>query len=108
MKTTKAAEIDNLIRKFRFRLNTCITRQLSQGYPAPKALTSITDAWIKENKYLLLKIPSAQSELDFNFLINPNHPDHSLLKIIKIITPQKFDKRLKGENPNQGSGRQTR
>ncbi len=65
------------------------------NYPAPKELPTITEAWIKENKYLLLKVPSAQSELDFNYLVNPAHPDHSRLKILKIITPQKFDKRLK-------------
>jgi RES domain-containing protein len=74
-------------------------------YPAPKELPAITEAWIKENKYLLLKVPSAQSEFDFNYLVNPNHPDHNRLKIIQIITPQKFDKRLKGETRKTGKAK---
>ena len=66
-----------------------------ENYPAPKELVAITNDWIQENKYLVLKVPSAQSEFDFNYLINPNHPDHRRLKILQVITPQKFDVRLK-------------
>lgn len=64
-------------------------------YPAPTDLTVLTAEWIKENRYLVMRVPSAQSELEFNYLINPKHPDHHRLEIIEI-KPHKFDPRLKG------------
>jgi len=51
------------------------------------------NGFIKENKYYLLKIPSAITKGDFNILINPYHPE---LKKIKILNsePFPFNKRI--------------
>lgn len=65
-------------------------------YPAPASLVTFTEAWIRENQYLAMRVLSAQSELEFNYLINPRHPDHQRLEIV-LIKPEKFDPRLKGK-----------
>lgn len=52
------------------------------------------DYFIKENKHLLLKVPSAITPEEFNFLINPNHADAKDIKIVKAI-PLIFDNRFK-------------
>lgn len=51
------------------------------------------DEFAKENKHLLMKVPSALISDSFNYLINPNHP---LIKKVKPETPRTilFDKRL--------------
>jgi RES domain-containing protein len=51
------------------------------------------DRFILENKYLVMKIPSAVVQGDFNYIINPKHKDINLLKIISI-SPFSLDKRL--------------
>lgn len=53
----------------------------------------IGDDFVRENKAAVLKVPSAIIHAEFNYLINPNHPD---AKKIKIITKEKlnFDKRF--------------
>ena len=53
----------------------------------------IGDRLIRENKHLILKVPSAVVPGDFNYLINPNHKDFSKLRIIKT-EPFGFDDRL--------------
>jgi RES domain-containing protein len=61
--------------------------------PAPEILKRTGDAFTREGKYLLLKVPSALLPSENNYLINPLHKDFSKIIIIKkdIIT---FDKRL--------------
>jgi len=51
------------------------------------------DDFLKENKHLMLKVPSATVAGEFNYIINPRHPD---FKNVKIITtePFEFDSRL--------------
>jgi RES domain-containing protein len=51
------------------------------------------DKFVKESKFLAMKIPSAVVPGDFNFIINSNHDDIGLIKILEI---SKFplDKRL--------------
>lgn len=51
------------------------------------------DKFIHDNNYLCLKVPSAIVEGDFNYLINPFHPDFSKVKI-KKTSPFGFDERL--------------
>lgn len=58
------------------------------------ANTQITgDRFVTENKFCVLQIPSAVTRVDYNLLINPNHPD---FKRIKITATEKFpfDKRI--------------
>ena len=51
------------------------------------------DVFIKNAKTLVLKVPSAVVQGDWNFLINPLHQDISLVKIISV-EEYSFDKRL--------------
>jgi RES domain-containing protein len=65
-----------------------------KNYPAPNKLAALASDWIRQNRHLILKVPSAQAELEFNYLINPLHALHHRLQIIGIL-PQEFDPRLK-------------
>ena len=49
--------------------------------------------FLKANKNLILQMPSATVTGDFNYIINPKHPDFKSLKIIKN-EPFEFDLRL--------------
>lgn len=51
------------------------------------------DKFILGNEFLCLKVPSAIVEGDFNYLINPLHPDFSKVKI-KTTSTFEFDERL--------------
>ena len=62
-------------------------------YPEPNSLKHIGNDFILKQKHLLLKVPSAIVKEEFNYLLNPLHPDASLVKIISI-TPFAFDQRL--------------
>jgi RES domain-containing protein len=62
-------------------------------YPAPDQLKIIGDNFIKQRKFLALKVPSAVVPDDANFLINPSHADFKLLKIIEKREVN-FDHRL--------------
>jgi len=62
-------------------------------YLAPDALKLFGDQFIRENKNLALRIPSAIVAMESNILINPNHPD---FKKVKLISCEKIviDNRL--------------
>ena len=62
-------------------------------FPHIRATKIIGDAWLAENKYLVLKVPSAVVQSDFNFVINPEHKDFSLIKVLEI-EDFRFDNRL--------------
>ena len=53
------------------------------------------DAFVSNNKGLVLKVPSAIVPGDFNYLINPQHKDFGKVKILKS-EPFGFDERLFG------------
>jgi RES domain-containing protein len=65
-----------------------------QRHPSPAILRKTGDQFVLQNKYLALKLPSAIMPEDFNYLINPAHPD---FKKIKVISKRKvpIDDRLK-------------
>lgn len=65
-------------------------------FPPPAALQKIALDWIREGKDLVLKVPSAHSPFERNYLINPLHPDHGRLRIVETRS-HFFDKRLKPE-----------
>ena len=62
-------------------------------YPEPNSLKHIGNDFILKQKHLLLKVPSAIVKEEFNYLLNPLHPDAGLVKIISV-TPFAFDQRL--------------
>lgn len=63
------------------------------SFPHPHFTQVIGDTFIKQNKFLVMKVPAAVAEGDFNYLINPLHKDMKQVKI-KTIEPFNFDTRL--------------
>jgi len=54
----------------------------------------IGDDFVTDKKSAILKVPSCIVPQEFNYLINPNHPDSARIKIISK-TPFRLDSRLK-------------
>lgn len=52
------------------------------------------DRWMSKNQSLLYKVPSAIVKNEFNFLINPYHPEFEKVKILGN-EPFYFDPRIK-------------
>ena len=77
-------------------MQTVSLDQLPKGWDEsepPESVKAITEAWIAENRYLVLKVPSAVVTGDYNFLLNPAHPRMNEVKIIDK-QPFRFDHRL--------------
>ncbi|TDB67437.1 RES family NAD+ phosphorylase [Arundinibacter roseus] len=53
----------------------------------------IGDDFVIENAAAVLKVPSSIVPPEFNYLINPKHPDSAKIKVISKV-PLKFDQRL--------------
>lgn len=62
-------------------------------YPAPLELADLGTAWIRANRSLLLRVPSAVVEHEYNILINPSHQDISRIVLVEVESYM-FDKRL--------------
>ncbi|MBC8048134.1 MAG: RES family NAD+ phosphorylase [Fimbriimonadaceae bacterium] len=56
-------------------------------------LKKVGDLWLKKNKTLILKVPSAIIPQEHNYLINPSHLFFSKIKITDI-SDFSFDKRI--------------
>ena len=54
----------------------------------------IGDDFVKDKVAAVLKVPSCIIPQEFNYLINPNHPDATLIKVVSKV-PLKFDARFK-------------
>lgn len=57
------------------------------------ATQPIGDAWSQSKRTPLLRVPSAITPHAFNWLLNPEHPDSSTLKVAEVIKAP-FDRRL--------------
>jgi RES domain-containing protein len=55
---------------------------------------SIGDAWLQSLETAVLKVPSAIIEMEYNYLVNPVHPDFNKVKITSV-SKFRFDNRLK-------------
>ena len=53
--------------------------------------------WAQAGESLLLQVPSAVVPKEYNFLLNPLHPQFSAVKVVDM-EPFTFDLRLKNEN----------
>jgi RES domain-containing protein len=64
-----------------------------QAEPAPRRLQTLGDQWLDAGNSVVLRVPNAIICGEFNYLLNPLHPDFSKLR---IHGPEKFavDKRL--------------
>ncbi|MFH1116740.1 MAG: RES family NAD+ phosphorylase [Pseudomonadota bacterium] len=68
-------------------------------YPAPSALADLGTDWARENHSLMLRVPSAVVQGEFNILINPLHPEMLQVAVTKIERFS-FDERLVRRNLN--------
>lgn len=61
--------------------------------PMNPVLQNIGNLWVKEAKFCILQVPSVIIPQEWNYLINPSHPDAKKIKIIKT-EPFTIDERL--------------
>ena len=54
-----------------------------RNYPHPISTKRYGDDWVRSNRSLILGVPSAVNPLEFNYLINPEHPNFSRIEIQK-------------------------
>jgi RES domain-containing protein len=59
----------------------------------PAELKQIGNQFLKETKHLMMKVPSSVVPEEFNYLLNPFHPDITKAEI-RSIHPFNFDDRL--------------
>jgi RES domain-containing protein len=64
-----------------------------QQEPPPPSLQLLGDKWVKSGTSTVLAVPSVIIPNEFNYLINPRHPDFAKLKI-DLPTDFAFDQRL--------------
>jgi len=62
--------------------------------PYLPATSALAQEWLADAKHWLLRVPSVHSPTEYNYLLNPLHPDHHLLRIVSL-EPHPFDSRLK-------------
>lgn len=77
-------------------LQTVPAEQLPVGWDQlqpPDALKDITENWLTDGRFLLLKVPSAIVTGDYNYLINPAHPRATDVRTTDN-QPYSFDPRL--------------
>jgi len=53
----------------------------------------IGDDFVEENRAAVLRVPSCIVQQEFNYLINPKHPDSSKIKVVSVV-PFNFDRRF--------------
>ncbi|EJJ3962340.1 RES family NAD+ phosphorylase [Salmonella enterica] len=76
-----------------FDMNRLPDNWASEDAPAELALYG--DNWAESGSSIALRIPSALSPVEFNYLLNPAHPElFDLMATVKKI-PFRFDSRLK-------------
>jgi len=63
------------------------------GFPHTSISKSIGDKFLVQAKYLVMKAPSAIVQDEFNFLLNPLHPEFKKIKL-KKVEEFRFDSRL--------------
>ena len=52
-------------------------------YPAPVVLQKLGNAWLDGVSSCVLRVPSAVIPSEYNFLLNPRHPNASKIRIIR-------------------------
>ncbi len=72
------------------------TEDLPNGWDSKPPIVEtqyIGDDFEKEKSAAVLKVPSSIVQQEFNYLINPNHPDAAKISVLSTY-PFKFDSRL--------------
>lgn len=62
---------------------------------APPELAQIGDEFVREREHCLLLVPSAIVPAEFNWLVNPAHPDYKRI-IVHNLEPVSYDARMFG------------
>ena len=62
---------------------------------APQELADYGDAWSFTRSSVALRVPSALSPVEFNYLLNPEHPEFYGIVLKAQQIPFRFDSRLK-------------
>lgn len=62
---------------------------------APHALAEIGDRWVESGDAVALRVPSALSPVEFNYLLNPLHPAFAEMVSRAVTLDFRFDDRLK-------------
>ena len=62
-------------------------------FPENTATQKMGDELIRLNEFAVIKVPSAVVKGEFNYLVNPHHPDFNTIKIISQ-EDFPFDKRI--------------
>jgi RES domain-containing protein len=63
------------------------------SFPHTKHTQQIGDRFIFDTDHLVLKVPSATVQGNYNYLINPRHPEFNKVTVRNTL-PFEFDKRL--------------
>lgn len=82
IKTSEKQEIEEVS-------NLSSNWQETEAYPQ---LQQIGTEWLKSGRTPILKVPSVIVPVEFNYLLNPEHPDWQLSKILTIN--YQLDRRL--------------
>lgn len=64
-----------------------------RDYPAPAKLQDLGSEWLREQRSLVLFVPSAVNPEEFNVLLNPLHPEMANVSEVKS-KPFRFDPRM--------------
>jgi RES domain-containing protein len=59
-----------------------------RNIPAPAALATMGDNWFRSGSTAILAVPSVVIPMEYNYLINPSHPDFVRLA---VESPQPFE-----------------
>jgi RES domain-containing protein len=67
-----------------------------RNHPAPLVLAELGTKWIIDCKALLLRVPSAVIDSEYNILINPGHPDmkHISIKYERFKLDNRFIEKM--------------
>jgi len=68
--------------------------------PAPAGCHRAGDEWLRSGRTAILAVPSVVVPEEHNYLINPQHPQSGLIKVVKR-EPFAFDPRLFNQSANQ-------
>ena len=66
-----------------------------RDFPHHEFTQSLGAQFIRDAKYLALRVPSAVVEGDFNYLLNPFHPKFNSVRVV-AVSDFLFDRRLMG------------
>jgi RES domain-containing protein len=73
-----------------------------RAFPAPPETRTLGDAWLRNGSNAVLRVPSAITPVESNFLLNPEHEDFARFRT-RGPRPYRFDSRLLGEVGEEGA-----